>query len=122
MVFLSLPLSFSISPCSLSLPLSSLSDSLSLQEVRVELGSLRARLQSIMECVGTKYAAVTPPEVERQLQKVTGSLQDMEEKVTEIKGVGGGSRVKLLIGTDLGSESPPPILTLTVSGENAKLT
>lgn len=88
----------------------------------MELGSLRARLQSIMECVGTKYAAVTPPEVERQLQKVTGSLQDMEEKVTEIKGVGGGSRVKLLIGTDLGSESPPPILTLTVSGENAKLT
>ncbi|XP_014000581.2 nesprin-2a isoform X3 [Salmo salar] len=52
-----------------------------LKEVRVELGSLRARLQSIMECVGTKYAAVTPPEVERQLQKVTGSLQDMEEKV-----------------------------------------
>ncbi|XP_071226495.1 nesprin-2a isoform X1 [Salvelinus alpinus] len=52
-----------------------------LKEVRVELGSLRARLQSIMECVGTKYAAVTPPEVERQLQEVTGSLQDMEEKV-----------------------------------------
>ncbi|XP_052326819.1 nesprin-2 isoform X7 [Oncorhynchus keta] len=52
-----------------------------LKEVRVELGSLRARLQSIMECVGTKYATVTPPEVERQLQEVTGSLQDMEEKV-----------------------------------------
>ncbi|KAK6295335.1 hypothetical protein J4Q44_G00345610 [Coregonus suidteri] len=52
-----------------------------LKEVRVELGSLRARLQCIMECVGTKYAAVIPPEVERQLQEVTGSLQDMEEKV-----------------------------------------
>ncbi|CAB1343034.1 unnamed protein product [Coregonus sp. 'balchen'] len=36
------------------------------QEVRVELGSLRARLQCIMECVGTKYAAVIPPEGEVQ--------------------------------------------------------
>ena len=36
--------------------------------------------------------------------------------------VASGSGVKFALGTDLGSASSPPILTLTISGGNAKLT
>uniref|UniRef100_A0AAY5KVL8 KASH domain-containing protein n=1 Tax=Esox lucius TaxID=8010 RepID=A0AAY5KVL8_ESOLU len=52
-----------------------------LKDVSVELDTLRASLQSIVECVWRKYAPLVPLEVERLLQEVTSSLQDMEEKV-----------------------------------------
>ncbi|KAJ8009226.1 hypothetical protein DPEC_G00086690 [Dallia pectoralis] len=50
-------------------------------DVGVELDSLKARLQIIMEGAWRKYAPVVPLDVERMLQEVTSSLQDMEEKV-----------------------------------------